>query len=401
MMKFLSPQSPLFTYEEWKAAGFSERARLICETWGVQGFGAPPIINLFYFLKIAFYVWMWTWFASFSTDLGNMSEIGSWWFKPEALIKAIVWSMLFEGMGLGAGSGPLTARYAPPFGGFLYFLRPKTVRIPFRPEWPLVGGDSRRWIDVIVYALHLIQLLRILVAPEVTPAILWPTVVILLTLGLLDRAAFLASRPEHFLTALVCFLFPTDAIAGSKFVWFGIWFWAASSKLNRHFPGVIAAMVSNSATVTSPSLRKRLFRNYPDDMQPSRLTKNLAHFGTVTEYTFPLILMFGAVLGGPILFEFGTFWTIFGLAVMVCFHTFISSHFPLAVPLEWNVIMVYGGFVLFGANADVWAFSIQSPLLIVILLFALVAMPLLGNLFPAYISFLLGMRYYAGNWPFG
>ncbi len=31
----------------------------------------------------------------------------------------------------------------------------------------------------------------------------------------------------------------------------------------------------------------------------------------------------------------------------------------------------------------------------------LVAVPLVGNLFPRWVSFLLAMRYYAGNWPYG
>ena len=31
----------------------------------------------------------------------------------------------------------------------------------------------------------------------------------------------------------------------------------------------------------------------------------------------------------------------------------------------------------------------------------LVVLPLAGNLFPRWISFLVAMRYYAGNWPYG
>ncbi|MFA9412734.1 MAG: DUF3556 domain-containing protein, partial [Deltaproteobacteria bacterium] len=88
------------------------------------------------------------------------------------------------------------------------------------------------------------------------------------------------------------------------------------------------------------------------------------------------------------------------LAVMLLFHTFITSSIPMGVPIEWNVIMVYGGFVLFGHYADVNAFSIGSPLLIAYLIFALVAVPLFGNLVPSRASFLCSMRYYAGNWAY-
>ena len=72
----------------------------------------------------------------------------------------------------------------------------------------------------------------------------------------------------------------------------------------------------------------------------------------------------------------------------------------MGVPLEWNVIMVYGAFALFGAQADVWAFSVQDPILISLLAGSLLLLPIIGNLYPERISFLLSMRYYAGNWAY-
>jgi hypothetical protein len=116
----------------------------------------------------------------------------------------------------------------------------------------------------------------------------------------------------------------------------------------------------------------------------------MAHAGTVVEYAFPVVLIFS---------DGGTS-TIIGLTVMVLFHTFITSSIPMGVPIEWNVIMVYGGFVLFGHYADVSAFSVSSPVLIAFLAFALIGVPLFGNLVPSRASFLCSMRYYAGNWAY-
>jgi hypothetical protein len=73
----------------------------------------------------------------------------------------------------------------------------------------------------------------------------------------------------------------------------------------------------------------------------------------------------------------------------------------LGVPLEWNVFFIYAGLVLFGAHADVPAWSVQSPLLWAVLVMALVVVPVVGNLRPDKVSFLPSMRYYAGNWPTG
>jgi hypothetical protein len=88
-------------------------------------------------------------------------------------------------------------------------------------------------------------------------------------------------------------------------------------------------------------------------------------------------------------------------AVMVLFHLFIISTYPLAVPLEWNVVFAYATVFLFLGfpNQDgygVW--DISSPWLLVAILAGLLFFPVLGNLRPGLVSFLPSMRQYAGNW---
>jgi hypothetical protein len=83
---------------------------------------------------------------------------------------------------------------------------------------------------------------------------------------------------------------------------------------------------------------------------------------------------------------------------MVAFHTFILTSFPLGVPLEWNAWFIYSGLVLFGAHHETPLWSIESPLLILVLVVCLIGIPAFGNLRPDKVSFLPGMRYYAGNW---
>jgi hypothetical protein len=63
--------------------------------------------------------------------------------------------------------------------------------------------------------------------------------------------------------------------------------------------------------------------------------------------------------------------------------------------------MVYGGFALFYAHPDVTILDLGSHWLAALLLAMLVILPLVGNLLPRRVSFLLAMRYYAGNWPYG
>jgi hypothetical protein len=389
-MPLLKPILPPYDIGEWQRKPFPERVKMVCQSWALQGYGTPWPIYIVYILKVVFYVWMWSFFCSFTPGLGDLHSFGSWYYEPIAFQKAVLWSMAFEGLGLGCGSGPLTGRYSPPFGGALYFCRPGTTKVPLFPGLPIFGGSKRTVLDVLLYVAHIVFLFRALIAPELSIELFIPTLVLLPLLGVTDKTIFLASRAEHFYTVMVCFMFANDWLAGSKLVWIAIWLWAATSKLNHHFPSVVAVMQSNSPLTNIGSIRKLLYRSYPDDLRPSRLTHFMAHAGTAVEYAFPVVLL---------LSDGGTTTTI-ALAVMLLFHTFITSSIPMGVPIEWNVIMVYGGFVLFGYYADVNAFSLGSPLLIAFLAFALVAMPLLGNLVPSRVSFLTSMRYYAGNWAY-
>lgn len=389
-LSFLQPQPLPFDFKDWKKQPFPERVKMLCTAWATQGYGAPVGTYSFYLLKIGFYVGMWIFFCSFSESLGSFSTIEDWWFAPEALLKGLLWSMLFEIIGLGCGSGPLTARYFPPTGGFLYFLRPGAIKLPLFPKIWIFGSDKRGWLDILLYLIFIGLLVRALIAPTVSFDILWQALVLLPILALFDKTLFLAARAEHYFIASVCFLFAGESLAGAKVVWLAIWFWAATSKLNRHFPAVVCVMISNSAVLRIPWLRKRIYKNYPEDLRPGKLATILAHLGTLVEYTFPLLLIFGD--GGTL--------TFIGLVTMFCFHLFITSCIPMGVPLEWNVIMVYGAFVLFGSPVNISFLDIHSIELIATLSIFLSLIPLIGNFFPKWISFLLSMRYYAGNWAF-
>jgi hypothetical protein len=83
------------------------------------------------------------------------------------------------------------------------------------------------------------------------------------------------------------------------------------------------------------------------------------------------------------------------------FHIFITSTFPLAVPLEWNVFFMFATAWLFGAfpvAAGYGVSDISSPWLLLAIVAVFVFFPILGNLRPDLVSFLPSMRQYAGNW---
>jgi hypothetical protein len=400
-MGLLDPRLPDYDALAWRRMPLAERGRLVCEAWATQGYGTPLLIFVVYALKVLAYVGGWLWFCSFTPGLGGLDTLGSWWLEPIAFEKAILFSMLFEGLGLGCGSGPLTGRYLPPVGGALYWLRPGTTKLPVFQRLPLLGGHRRSLVDVLLYAAVIGLLVTALVQPVPTAELLWAIVMVVVALGLADRTIAYALRAEHFWVTVVVFaVFTTGApgdgapgwIAGAKAVQLALWFFAGVSKLNHHFPSVVCVMTSN-APLTRGRLHKLMYKSFPDDLRPSALAVAISHFGTALELGIPLVLLIAT--GDPLL-------TV-GMVMVLMLHVFITSSVPMGVPLEWNVITVYGAFALFWAHPDVtlWGGIAAGPWWLWVLIFGLsYAVPIVGNLWPERVPFLFAMRYYAGNWPY-
>lgn len=387
-MSFSRPTQPDFDVDRWRTLPYPGRLRLMCQAWAMQGFGAPGMAYAFYVVKLLLYAGGFLLFTATTPGLGGLARIGDWWSSPIAFEKAVLWSLLFEVMGLGCASGPLTGRYLPPVSAPAHWLRPGTMRLPPFARLPLTRGTRRSLVDVLLFAAVVALVLHALLSTSMSTGVLLPIVLVMCALGLRDKTVFLAARSEHYLLATAVFLFPSDLWAGSKAVQYGLWLGAATSKLNHHFPNVIAVMMSNNPMLRSARVRQGLYRDYPTDMRGSRRAGMLAHGATVLEYTFPLLLLLSS----------GGIATDIGLALMVAFHLVILTSFPLGVPLEWNVFFIYSGLTVFGAHAGEHVWSMRSPVLIALLVVCLVLVPLAGNLRPDRVSFLPSMRYYAGNW---
>lgn len=411
-MGFMAPEFPDVDPETWPSRPRAERRQIMARHWVEHGFGTPYALYLFYVFKIAAYGAGAAAVISLTPGLGGLGRVADWWTQPIVYQKVVIFTLLFEILGLGCGSGALTARFWPPFGGFLYWLRPNTIRLPPWPgRVPLTAGDNRTVVDVALYAIVLGSGVWALLSPGtggpvtaagdpsndiglIDPVLVVPMIVALALLGLRDKTIFLAARGEHYgLTLLVFFFGFTDQIAAFKIIMLALWWGAATSKLNHHFPYVVAVMMSNSPLLRSKAFnwfKHRLYLDPVDDLRPSRVPKIMAHVGgTTAEFLVPLVLVF---------FADGHRWAWFLIGFMVLFHLNITSTIPMGVPLEWNVFFLFSLFYLFGHYAGIRAVDLGSPLLLAILIAALVVVPVVGNLFPRQISFLPAMRYYAGNW---
>jgi len=402
-MGFVQPNLPVVDMAEWSKKPRAERVVPMVRHIAENGFGTPLIMHVMYGIKIALYI-LGAWLFAWSTNgIDGFTNVAAWWTEPIVFEKAVLYTMLFEVVGLGCCFGPLAGRYFPPMGSILYWLRPGTIRLPPWPDRvPLTKGNDRTPFDALLYGILLGSLVLGLVSdgsgpiPALGTAIgvvpRWQTVAILTVLaviGLRDKVIFLAARGEVYAPLALVFLFPgADIVVGAKVVFMVIWLGAATSKLNRHFPFVISTMLANNPFIPSGALKRALFKRYPDDLRPSGLAGFIAHFSTAVEGLVPLLLFL----------SHGGWPTTIAALVMIVFHLNILLAFPMGVPLEWNVFMIFGVLWLFVAHARLGLSDLANPLPVAILFTVIAGTVVIGNLLPRKVSFLPGMRYYAGNW---
>ena len=284
-MGFLKPDMPVVDFAEWSQGTRSEKIRPMARHWAEVGFGTPVVMHLFYVFKILLYIlggWL---FALATKGIDGFTNVGQWWTEPIVFQKVVLYTMLFEVIGLGCGFGPLNNRFVPPMGSILYWLRPNTIRLPPWPNRiPLTRARARTPIDVVLYGALLVVLVVALFSDGTGPMPslgttvgvlpawqIWTILGLLAVLGLRDKVIFLAARGEVYASFTVAFLFAgygVDMILAAKLVCVAIWMGAATSKLNKHFPFVISTMMSNNPLVRTKWLKRRFFERFPDDLRP-------------------------------------------------------------------------------------------------------------------------------------
>lgn len=410
-MGFTQPDFPPVDPDTFLDKPFLERLRVLGAHWAEYGFGTPKMVHVIYLLKVfVLYAIVGVTIATLTSGL-NPVHVSEWWNQPIVYQKAILWTVLIEILGIGGSWGPLAGHFKPMTGGLLYWLRPNTIRLPPWPDTvPFTRGDTRRPVDVAIYALILVNLVVAVVLPGVAsssldsavpenqglvnPVLMYPLIALLVAMGLRDKVIFIAARSEQYLPAIVFFGFLpfVDMILALKLLIVTVWVGAGISKLGHHFSMVIPPMLSNTPWIPSKAVKRAHYRSFPEDMRPSKVAGGIGHvLGTLVEVITPLVLLFST----------SRWLTLAAVILMVCFHIFIFSTFPLAVPLEWNLLFAYASIFLFwGFPAwDGYALTDTTmPWALVAIAVALCFFPVLGNLRPDLVSFLPSMRQYAGNW---
>ncbi len=72
------------------------------------------MLHLFYVVKILLYVLAGALFALATKGIDGLTRVASWYDEPIVFQKVVLYTMLFEVVGLGCGFGPLNNRFFPP-----------------------------------------------------------------------------------------------------------------------------------------------------------------------------------------------------------------------------------------------------------------------------------------------
>ncbi|WP_222432281.1 DUF3556 domain-containing protein [Leekyejoonella antrihumi] len=352
-MGFLTPSPQPVEPSEFVRLSFLDRVRILSTHWVDDDFGTPKMLYVVYTVKmLGLYLACGILIASLTSDISFL-HVTSWWDNIVVYQKLAVWLMLLEVIGLGGAWGPLCGHFKPMTGNIRYWLRPGTIRMaPWGKKVPLTGGDTRTVGDVVLYlavlgslivplAVHAENVAGFAGQQSIPGWTFVPILIMMPLMGLRDKVVFLAGRSEQYLPIMLyTFLLSgsfVDMVIAFKVVIACVWICAGISKFGDHFIKVVPPMVSNSPAMPGKFIKRLHHKNAPEDIRPSSFSWFMAHLGgTSVDIVIPLVLLFTTNI---------VVAAVAAIAMLV-FHLFITSTFPLAVPLEWNAFFGFAAITL-------------------------------------------------------
>ncbi len=284
-MGFINPTPPPFEYEEWKQRPHLERIKVLAQDWALNGFGTPDL-RLPALHRQARRLRR----RRAAADLGDDCRAGRAW-RPRRLVDRA--DRLPEGGDLDDALGgarprrrlaaadpalladdrrrPLLAAAGHDAAAALAragAADPRHAAHALRRR-PLRGADRRRALPAALRRDRCDRRRPPGASTRSRSASSSPSSALL---GLRDKVPFLAARAEIYGNLAIIFLFPlTNMIVAAQLVFVCIWWGAASSKLNRHFPFVVTVMISNTPWNRWRAAKRRLYRDHPEDLRPSSI----------------------------------------------------------------------------------------------------------------------------------
>lgn len=142
-MGFLKPTPPQGAPAELLQQPLMDRMRLLAMHRVDNGFGSPRVFHVIYIVRLVlFYALGGALLVTLTSDVGSAWDIADWWDEPVIYQKLVLWTVLLEVLGIGGSWGPLAGHFKPMSGGFHYWFKPGTIRLP--PWGSKIPGTAPR-----------------------------------------------------------------------------------------------------------------------------------------------------------------------------------------------------------------------------------------------------------------
>ncbi len=139
---FLQPNLPDLDLPAWQRGTRQERMRPMVRHFCETGFGSPDVVTLVYVLKIGVYLLVGWLFVLSTPGIDGFLSVSDWWRSPIVFYKFVLWTMLFEVLGLGLRLRPAQPAVHAPAG-----LVPLLAAARHHPAGAVAGpgaADGRR-----------------------------------------------------------------------------------------------------------------------------------------------------------------------------------------------------------------------------------------------------------------
>ena len=110
-----------FELEAWRKLTVRERFAHALDLWASGGFATPFAIHLLYAVKLVLYLAS---IIALESHFGKSATPTAHTFQ-----RFTTFNLLWESLGLGCGSGPLSAHFFPPFTAFIHWFKVGSLKV--------------------------------------------------------------------------------------------------------------------------------------------------------------------------------------------------------------------------------------------------------------------------------
>lgn len=380
--------------EVWRKWGFLQRLDWAALESSRQGPRLPSWILLvtysrFLLQNVAFLILIYI----FPTELACDDK------KEQAFqtfLRYTAWTYLTDCVGI--RSGPmLDGRFTPWPLGLCAIARYRLSRGTLKLARFPCFGDRRTALDVVFYVVLIASLVVVVLSPVFLTGTMAIAVVCSAWSFLSDYQQFLAAQSTTYFHVLLAGCFPTHlgGLACAQLHVILVWLGSGLGKIGPWFAFVNGPFLSASVWLRGRPWLSRLLYRADDDLRPTAFVSFLGHVAPHVEWIAPLLCL--CVQSTCVVF--------LGVAMLVAMHVYILLAPAARDVYSWNGWFIAAAISLFGGQASLgFDFaglanaSNASPLLL--LWFAGEALiVVIGVLRPSLISYQMGHRNWAGNWP--